>query len=104
MSNFHVICINETHLDNSIYNDSVAINGFHPPLTKDRNRREGAVAIYISSYLSFIERNDLSTPGLEVLWANINVKCEKILNGLLCRPPSALADCWNLFFTQIVRK
>lgn len=65
MSNFDVICINETHLDNSFYNDSVAIDGFHPPLTKDRNRRGGAVAIYISSYLSFIERNDLSTPGLE---------------------------------------
>lgn len=49
MSNFHVICINETYLDNSIHNDSVAIDGFHPPLTKDRNRRGGAVAIYISS-------------------------------------------------------
>lgn len=77
MSNFHVICINEIHLDKSIYNDSVAIDGFHPPLTKDRNRRGGAVAIYISSYLSFIERNDSSTPGIEILWANINVRCRK---------------------------
>lgn len=70
-------------------------------LRKDRNRRGGGVAIYISSYLSFIERTDLSTPGLEILWAEINVNCKKILVGVLYRPPSALADYWNLFCSNL---
>lgn len=86
MSNFDVICISETHLDNSIHNDSIVIDGFHPPLRKDRNRQGGGVAIYISSYLSFIERTDLSTPGLEILWAEINVNCKK--NSCWCFVPT----------------
>lgn len=86
MSNFDVICISETHLDNSIHSDSIVIDGFHPPLRKDRNRQGGGVAIYISSYLSFIERTDLSTPGLEILWAEINVNCKK--NSCWCFVPT----------------
>lgn len=59
--------------------DSVAIDGFHLPPTKDRNRRGGGIAIYISCYISFIERNALSTPGLEINLEN-NVNCKKKKN------------------------
>ena len=101
LSNFDIIGISETHLDNTIDNDSIAFEGFHLPLRNDRNRYGGGVALYIANHLAFIERNDLSTPGLEILWSEIHTNHKKILVGVLYRPPNMLVDYWNLFCSNL---
>ena len=49
---YDIITISETHLDNSISNQSISIDGFHQPIRKDGNRYGGSVAIYISDKLA----------------------------------------------------
>ena len=68
LSMYDIITISETHLDNSISNQSISIDGFHQPIGKDRNRYGGGVAIYISYKLAFYENKYLMIQRLEITW------------------------------------
>lgn len=70
--NLDIITLSETHLDNSISNENISIEGFHPPIRKDRNRHGGGVAMYISDQLAYHSRMDLSIDVLEILWSEIH--------------------------------
>lgn len=96
LSMYDIITISETHLDDSINNESIQIDGFHPPIRNDRNRYGGGVAIYISDKLSYYERTDLSMQGLEIVWSEIQTNNKKFLIGTLYRPPSSLVSYWDL--------
>lgn len=72
LSTYDITTLSETHLDNSISNENISIEGFHPPIRKDRNRHGGGVAMYISDQLAYHSRMDLSIDGLEILWSEIH--------------------------------
>ena len=72
LSTYDIIAISETHLDKTVSNNDISIDGFHPPIRKDRNRHGGGVALYITDQLAFYERKDLSTKGLELVWSEIH--------------------------------
>lgn len=74
-----------------IDSDSIAYDGFHLPL-----RYDGGVAMYNANNIAFVERNDLSTPGLEIIWCEIHICHKKIFVGVLYM----LVD----FFVQILKK
>ena len=79
LSHFDIVTISETHLDNSIENEVLGINGFHPPIRLDRNRHGGGVAMYISNELAFYERKDLNTINLEIVWSEVHLIKKKFL-------------------------
>ena len=79
LSTYDILAISETHLDKTITNNDISIDGFHAPIIKDRNRDGGGVAIYITDQLAFYERKDLSTEGLELVWSEIHNSNKKFL-------------------------
>ena len=55
----HIICLNETKLDNDVRDAELAIDGFHKIICKDRTRNGGGVAMYVKENLNFKVRHDL---------------------------------------------
>ena len=54
----------------------------------DRNRTGGGVCMYIQSDLSFSQRNDLNSEGLEALFCDIILpKSKSVVTGTCYRPP-----------------
>ena len=54
---FHILCITETHFDNSITMDSIILEGFNEPLRKDRTNNGGGIVIYVTNELRYKRRN-----------------------------------------------
>ena len=69
---FHVLSINETRLNENIYDDSVKICGYEM-FRKDRNR-EGGVALYIKTALNANVRLDLVPDGLQAVCVEIEIE------------------------------
>lgn len=92
LSGNDIIAITETHLDDSICDESLLLNGYHPPLRKDRNRFGGGVALYISKHFKYVIRNDLCRSDIEIFWCEIHTSSDKFLVGVIYRPPQSCAD------------
>lgn len=92
-----IIAITETHLDDSICDERLLLNGYHPPLRKDINRFGGGVALYISKHLKYVIRNDLCRSDIEIFWCEIHTSCDKFLLGVIYRPPQFCAEYWEKF-------
>ncbi|CAG2220486.1 unnamed protein product [Mytilus edulis] len=105
LHDYDIICISESHLDKSITDDQIKLNGFHKPIKPirlDRNRHGGGVTIYIKNSLHFIIRNDISVSNLELLWVEVrNCSNEKFLVGVLYRPPNSNSNIWDLFSESV---
>ena len=65
---FHILCITETHLDNSVTMDSIILEGFNEPLRKDRTNNEGGVVIYVTNELRYKRRPDVEDQHIESIW------------------------------------
>ena len=86
-TNAAVMCITETWLDDSVTNNEIEINGYQV-IRKDRNRNGGGVCMYIKSCLTFNQRNDVDTDGLEVIWCEVLLpKTKPVIVGCCYRPP-----------------
>ncbi|XP_045107676.1 uncharacterized protein LOC123515047 [Portunus trituberculatus] len=86
-TNAAVMCISETWLDDSVTNNEIEISGYQV-IRKDRNRNGGGVCMYIKSCLTFNQRNDIDTDGLEVIWCEVLLpKTRPIIVGCCYRPP-----------------
>ncbi|PJE78081.1 hypothetical protein CI610_02987 [invertebrate metagenome] len=83
-----IVCITETHLDNSIPNSDINISGFSEPFRKDRNMFGGGVAIYFSESLVAKRRIDLEFGNDETIWSQIKFRNTLYLICNVYRPPS----------------
>lgn len=91
----NILAISETHLDDSITDSAVSINGF-TIFRKDRNRFGGGVAIYVQNHLPVKIRHDLMKEGIEANCVQVYLPHLKTI--LVCcfyRPPSADALYMN---------
>ena len=80
---FDIICLNETLCDSSIPDSELNIDDF-VLFRKDRNRRGGGVAMYISN------KYDLNCNDLECLWLELcHPHKPPILVGSIHRPPNS---------------
>ena len=95
LSTYDIITIIETHLDQTISNHNIFIDGFHPPIHKDRNRHGGGVAIYITDQIAFYESKHLSKESLELVWREIHNSSKNFLLGVVYRPPSSFVSHWD---------
>lgn len=47
------------HLDESVVDTDIELDGFQPPVRLDRNRHGGGVMFYVKNNLSFKKRDDI---------------------------------------------
>ena len=87
LSDFDVICFSETHLDQNLSSELLRIsNIFSDPYRKGRNMYGGGLLLYINSNLINRRKPDLEIFCEESIWAEIKVKKEIFLIGILYSP------------------
>ena len=67
---FDILAINESKIDPSIPDSEINIPSYKS-IRKDRNRNGGGVVIYVREQISFRDRNDLVSDGLEMICIEI---------------------------------
>ncbi|XP_021364976.1 uncharacterized protein LOC110457857 [Mizuhopecten yessoensis] len=95
-SDYDIICITETHLDNSVADDDILLDNFDL-YRKDRGAPGGGINVYTSSLLSTCRRPDLEFQVGEVLWLEIQFPHRKLLLCTTYRPPNCIPSYWNNF-------
>ena len=91
----HVLCLNETKLDNEIRDKDLVIEGFHSIYRKDRDRHGGGVAMFISEEIKFFKREDLGA-DFESLTVELDIQYVKpILIATIYGPPDSLVDLFD---------
>ena len=83
----HIICINETKLDDSIDDSLVHIDGY-AIIRKDRNKHGGGVALYIHQNINFELKRELMCDEIESISVQIkNGKFKPSIITSIYRPP-----------------
>ena len=99
--NLDIISVNETHLDDTINDFELNIQGF-TMYWNDRNRCGGGVALYIRDNVKQKLRPDLFIPGIESLWVEIFIpNSGPYLIGTMYRPPSARKEYYENMIENI---
>jgi len=83
---YHVISISESHLDESIPNSALVIDGFHEPVSRDRNCFGGGVMVYVSNKIHYNRRLDLEFENIEAIWIEIKFPKYILLMCTVYRP------------------
>lgn len=95
LSDYDIICISESKLNDSISDSSISIDGYRQPLRKDRPiNNGGGLVIYMKNNIHYKRRSDLELPNIETIWVEINALNRKFLLGLFYRPPNSSVDFW----------
>ena len=83
----HIICINETKLDDSIDDSLVHTDGY-AIIRKDRNKHGGGVALYIHQNINFELKGELMCDEIESISVQIkNGKFKPFIVTSIYRPP-----------------
>ena len=86
---FDVSSFSETHLDNTINDAEIQFEGFSVE-RRDRNRRGGGVAVYVSNAIAYKRKYDFEHPDIECLWIELKItNMNPILIGTYYRPPKS---------------
>ena len=98
-NNCDLFLCSETHLDESIDNDVIAIPNYRI-IRRDRNRHGGGTAMFIKECLNFNRKLDFEDPSIELIWIEILFdNNHKSLFGVCYRPPGQNATEVNMFLT-----
>ncbi len=68
LSDFHIVCFTETHLDSNVENVDLTWSNYHDPIRNDKNSFGDGVMIYLSSFLSYKRRLDLENILYKTIW------------------------------------
>ena len=68
----HVICLNETKLNQDICDELLQIDGFQKIIRKDRSRHGGGVAIYVKDGIKCQKREDFNS-NVEFLSVELDI-------------------------------
>ena len=84
-----IVCFTETHLDDSINDDVLALPGYDVIIRKDRAGLGivlgGGIILYHKDYIQVDCRQDLELPGLECIWVEIRTKPQQTLLNISYR-------------------
>ena len=90
--NIDIICLGETFL-NDQYSDSELQIPNYNFIRKDRHSNGGGLIIYYKTNLACVQRADLESNGVEMIWLEIrNNKQKPFLLCYVYRPPTASSD------------
>ncbi|KAK6171783.1 hypothetical protein SNE40_018213 [Patella caerulea] len=100
-SDHDIICITESHLDNTIKDSEILLPGYRSPIRLDRNRHGGGVVVYIKNNLHFQIRHDLINPNIELIFIDLFTDYTKFLLGVLYRPPNTRVAFWDILYDTL---
>ena len=91
----HIMCLNETKLDLSIYDSLVNVDNYQI-IRNDRDRHGGGVAVYVHESVSYKIRSDLMPDNLEVVTLQIaNSKFKPFIETSIYRPLGKTVSYFN---------
>ena len=93
---FEILAITESHLDNSITDSQLTIDGMKFVRLDRIARKGGGCILYYAEHLKAVHRRDLHTPGIEAIWLQIKFPTTSALFSVMYRPPND-----NAFFNTL---
>ena len=98
---FDIIAITETHLDSSISNNLLCIDGVKL-FRRDRTKcKGGGCSMYCAEYLQTTYRRDLASKDLEAIWVQIKFPTTSVLFSVIYRSelesPNFFEDIHGVF-------
>ena len=86
---FEILAITETHLDKTVSDETLDINGMKF-VRLDRKRRKGdGCVLYYAEHLKAIHRKDLYNDNLEAMWLQVKFPSNSLLFSVMYRRPDA---------------
>ena len=93
---FDVLTFSETHLDSTICDAEIQLDGYSVE-RNDRNRRGGGVAAFVSNTINYIRKYEFEHPDIESVWVEIKLTNSRpILIGTFYRPPKSGLDYYEV--------
>lgn len=92
-----MLAITEPHLDNTILDMTLEIEGMKFLRLDRMGRNKGGFMIYFADHLQTKHRKDLHTEGMEAIWLQVTFPSTTVSFSVICRPPDA-----SQFFTHSV--
>ena len=89
LSNYSVISVSETWLDQRTSDNDIALEGFKTFRRDREGDNHGGVCVYVTESIFSKRRQDLELPNLECVWVEIKTHSKKLLIGTFYRPPNA---------------
>lgn len=77
------MAVTETHLDDTVDDSAVAIEGYNG-YRFDRKKYGGSVVFYIQSHIPVKIRNYLGMSGIEALWIQVHIPYRKPILACCC--------------------
>ena len=100
LSDYDIICVSETKLNDIVDTKKLEIEGFHQPIRRDRQfNNGGGLIVYIKNNICYQRRQDIEYEYIENIWIQINSLKNKFLLGVFYRPPGTTVDYWDSFET-----
>ena len=100
LSNFDLVSLTETWLNERVLTQDLAFNNYRLPFRRDRvGDSHGGIVVYVKENIPCKRRHDLELNTIECIWLELNIKNKKLLVGTFYRPPNStpliLADIEN---------
>lgn len=100
-SDYNIISLTETHLDENIPSRDLELQGFSEPYRADRNFAGGGILVYVSEQIKTTRRFDLEFPNGELIWLQLDFPHSFMLLCTVYRPPNATNLFWEQFRASI---
>ena len=100
-SEYDIICVSETHLDENVNTSDLIIDGYYPNhIRKDRNAHGGGLLIYVSERL-LVKRQEQLEYNTESLWIKVIFPRLSFLICCVYRPPNCTDPFWDNFHHSV---
>ena len=76
-SNFEILTVSETKLDDYFPDNMFKIDGYHPPFRRDRDCHGGGLMTFIRSDIPSVRREELQSPSIEMTCIEITLSWGK---------------------------
>ena len=93
---FELIAITETHLDKTVRDEALQIEGMKLLRLDRKGRKGGGCMLYYCEHLQATHRRDLFINGLEAIWLQVKFPNTSALFSAMYRPPDD-NDFFSLF-------
>lgn len=85
---FEILAITETHLDSSVSDAVLNIEGMQFLRLDRKSRKGGACILFYSEHLRTLHRKDLFVDGLEAIWLQLRFPSCSVSFSVMSRPPN----------------
>ena len=100
-SEYDIICVSETHLNENVNTSDLIIDGYYPnPIRKDRNAHGGGLLIYVSERL-LVKRQEHLEYNTESIWIKVIFPRLSFLICCVYRPPNCNDPFWDNFHHSV---